>query len=75
VTLSSEQAPNRYTAARHPLMAAKRVRLLVTDEQGQPPSVSLSADPDQVPVAPDSTALLFLALFVGTGWWPRSVRT
>jgi hypothetical protein len=52
-------------------LVAYRVRLLVTDEQGQPPSGPLSADPSAVPSAPDSTALpgamLFLALFVGTG--------
>jgi putative Ca2+/H+ antiporter (TMEM165/GDT1 family) len=46
------------------------VRLLVTDEDVQAPSVSLSSDPT-APVATNPTALpaaiLFLALFIGSG--------
>jgi hypothetical protein len=47
------------------------VRLKVTDDQGQVPSADLSAVPNAAQPVPDTTslpaALLFLALFVGTG--------
>jgi hypothetical protein len=48
------------------------VRLKVTDDQGQAPTVDLSAVPEASSSTPDATAalpaaLLFLALFTGTG--------
>lgn len=47
------------------------VRLKVTDDQGQAPTIDLSAAPDTPPATPNTSglpaALLFLALFIGTG--------